>query len=190
MLTMYVIGEQMPVYTFVPVVESGLEDDSPDVRQIAHYAIQRIKNEVAEMPDVIERINKLREFSIFEGMGIRELHAIASVISVENFDRGDVMIKEGEDNTSIYLVVRGKVTIYEGFGTPNQREKVTIGEGSFLGELSLFSRMPPNATCVAADPTEAYVLRHYQFQEIMRVYPQMGINLCKFFTTKLRQTAY
>ncbi len=190
MLAMYAIGEQMPVYTFVPVLESGLEDDSPHVRQIAHYAIERIMNEVAEMPDIIERINKLREFSIFEGMGIRELHAIASVVSVENFHAGDVMIKEGEDNTSIYLVVKGKVTIYEGFGAANQREKVTIGEGSFLGELSLFSRMPPNATCVAAEPTEAYVLRHYQFQEIMRVYPQIGINLCKFFTTKLRQTAY
>ena len=193
MLAMYVVGEQLPSYTFIPVLESGLEDGSRDVRDIAHYAMNRITNEVAEMaevPDIIERINKLREFGIFEGMGIRELHAIASVISVEGFHPGDIMIKEGEDNTSIYLVVAGKITIYDGFGTEQQREKVTIGEGSFLGELSLFSRMPPNATCVAAEPTEAYVLRHYQFQEIMRVYPQIGINLCKFFTTKLRQTAY
>jgi hypothetical protein len=190
MLSMYVIGESIPHYSFVPVLESGLEDASPHVREIARYSLERMRNEVTEVPDIIDRIHKLNDFSIFEGMGVRELHAIASVLSVEQFAPGDIMIREGEDNSSIYLVVRGKITIYEGFGTERQKEKVVIGEGSFLGELSLFSRMPPNATCVAAEPTEAYVLRHHQFQEIMRVYPQIGINLCKFFTIKLRQVAY
>jgi CRP-like cAMP-binding protein len=145
---------------------------------------------VAPMPDIIERINRLKNFSIFEGMGVRELHALASVVNVEHFKPGDVMIKEGEQNSSIYLVVAGKVTIFVGYGTPDQTEKVTIGEGSFLGELSLFTRMPPNATCVAAEDAEAYVLRHHQFEEIMKVYPQIGINLCRFFTMKLRQHAY
>jgi len=190
MLAIYVIGEQMPAYTFIPVLESGLEDDSPHVRQIARYAIERISNEVAEMPDIIERINILREFSIFEGMGIRELHAIASVVSVEHFQPGDVMIKEGEANSSIYLVVSGKVTIFKGYETEHQQEKATVGEGSFFGELSLFTRMPPNATCVAAEDTEVYILGHNQFQEIMEVYPQIGINLCRFFTTRLRQVSY
>ncbi len=27
-------------------------------------------NEVAPMPDIIERINKLKDFTIFEGMGV------------------------------------------------------------------------------------------------------------------------
>jgi ATP/ADP translocase len=190
MLAMYVIGERFPRYSFLPVLEARLEDESPDVREIARYALKRIMDEDAEMPDIIDRINKLNSFSIFEGMGVRELHAIASVVTVELFKPGDVIIKEGEENSSIYLLVRGSVTIYEGFGTDHQREKVTIGEGAFLGELSLFSRMPPNATCVAAEPTDVYVLRHHQFQEIMRVYPQIGINLCRFFTIKLRQVSY
>ena len=64
---------------------------------------------------------------------MRELHALASVVNVEHFKPGDVMIKEGEQNSSIYLVVAGKVTIFVGYGTPDQTEKVTIGEGSFLG---------------------------------------------------------
>ena len=152
--------------------------------------MKRSMSEVADMPDVISRINTLKNFTIFEGMGIRELHAIASVVTVEIFKPGDVMIREGEENSSIYLVVQGKITIFEGYGSDAQKEKVTIGEGSFLGELSLFTRLPPNATCVAAEQTKAYVLRHHQFQEIMRVYPQIGINLCRFFTMKLRQIAY
>jgi len=190
MLALYVIGDQMPLPSFIPLIQERMRDEDPYVRQLANYALKRCMNEVATMPDIIERIAKLKTFGIFEGMGVRELHAIASVVSAEHFEPGDIMIKEGEENSSIYLLVDGKVTIYGGYGTPEQREKATIGAGSFLGELSLFTRMAPNATCVAAEPAEAYVLRHHQFQEIMRVYPQIGINLCRFFTVKLRQLAY
>ena len=192
LLAVYVIGEQKPERAFVPVLESRLEDESPFVQEVARSALKRAFNEVAEMPmpTIIEKINKLKDFSIFEGMGVREFHAIASVLNVEHFEGGDVLIKEGEENSSIYLMVRGKIIVYEGFGTDRQKEKVALGPGSFVGELSLFSRMPPNATCVAAEPVEVFVLRHHQFQEIMRVYPQIGINLCRFFTMKLRAIAY
>lgn len=190
MLALFVIGDKLPQTDFIPIIQFHLEDEDQHVRELADYALKRCIGEVAVMPDIIERITRLKSFGIFEGMGVRELHAIASVVHEERFATGDVMIKEGEENSSIYLVIAGSVTIYEGFGTENQREKVTIGAGSFLGELSLFTRQVPNASCVAAEPTDAYVLRHHQFQEIMRVYPQIGINLCRFFTMKLRQLAY
>ena len=190
LLALFVIGEQHPRQIFIPIIERRLDDESPSVRELAEYALKRAMNEVVPMPNIIEKINVLKAFSIFEGMGIRELHAIASVLTVESYPPGSVIIKEGEPNSSIYLIVSGKVTIYDKYETPEQREKITLGEGAFLGELSLFSQMPPNATCIAASDVEAYVLRHHQFQEIMRVYPQIGINLCRFFTVKLRQLAY
>ncbi len=190
MLALLVIAEIQDGNSYVPIIESRLNDRFAYVRELADYAMKRSMNEVVDMPDVISKINTLKDFGIFEGMGIRELHAIASVVNVETFKPGDIMIREGEENSSIYLVVTGKITIFQGYGTEHQKEKVTIGSGSFLGELSLFTRLPPNATCVAAEDTEAFVLRHHQFQEIMRVYPQIGINLCRFFTMKLRQTSY
>ena len=190
MLALFVIGDQKLGDSYTPIIESRLEDKFKYVREIAEYALARNTNGDVPMPEIIEKINKLRTFGIFEGMGIRELHAIASVITAETFEPGSIMIKEGEENSSIYMIVNGQVTIFEKYGTPEERQKVKIGEGSFLGELSLFTRLPPNATCVASEITEAYVLRHTQFQEIMRVYPQIGINLCKFFTMKLRQVQY
>lgn len=190
MLALFVIAENGDGDSYIPVIESRLTDAIPYVRELAEYAMNRALNKEAPMPDVIAKINTLKRFGIFEGMGVRELHAIASVVSEEHFKPGDIMIREGEENSSIYLVVNGSVTIFDGYGTELQKEKVTLGEGAFLGELSLFTRLPPNATCVVAEHTVAYVLRHHQFQEIMRVYPQIGINLCRFFTLKLRQMQY
>jgi HEAT repeat protein/ATP/ADP translocase len=190
LLALNVIAEEDPKPGFVPVIESRLTDENTYVRQLAEYALARINNEVAEMPEILEVVNNLKKFSILEGMGVRELHALASVLNVETFQSGDIMIKEGEENSAIYLLVAGNVDIYVGHGTPEEVKKVTIGEGAFLGELSLFTRMPPNATCVAATETHAYVLPHHRFVEIMKVYPQIGINLCRFFSQKLREATY
>ncbi len=189
-LALYAIGDQIPDSSFIPVIELRAQDKFADVREMADFALKRIMKEEAEMPETIQRINTLKTFTIFEGMGIRELHAIASVVAVEQFNEGDVIIREGEENTSIYLVVNGNIKILTGYETSDQEEKVTIGAGSFLGELSLFTRMPANATCMAAGDVEAYVIRHHQFQEIMSVYPQIGINLCGFFTSILRRVSY
>lgn len=190
MLALFVVAECMCDAGFIPVIESRLTDEDPYVRQLARYALARCTNEVVEMPEIIDIVNKLKTFSIFEGMGVRELHAIATVLNVETFQPGDILIKENEENSSLYLLVSGTVEIYSGYETSTQQLKVTLGEGSFLGDLSMFTRMAPNATCIAAQPTEAYVLQHHRFVEIMKVYPQIGINLCRFFSLKLRQASY
>jgi len=190
LLALYVIGEHKPAPGFVPVIELRLSDQNQYVRELARYALARTMNEVAEMPDIIHIVNMLKDFSIFEGMGIRELHALATVLNVENFETDDVMISQGEENSSLYLVVNGSVAIYGGYGSAEEKKKAVIGHGTFMGELSMFTRMSPNATCVAAEPTEAYVLPHHRFVEIMKVYPQIGINLCRFFSQKLRDAQY
>jgi len=190
MLTLFLIGENLAGGQYIPIIKTRLNDQYAYVSEIADFALKRSLNEVVPMPDVTERIQKLKSFDIFEGMGVRELHAIASVVNVEHFEPGDILIREGEENSSIYLIISGSVRIYKDYGTEKQIEKVVVGEGAFIGELSLFTRMPPNATCVAATSTDAYVLKHHQFQEIMRIYPQIGINLCRFFTMKLRASNY
>ncbi len=192
MLALFVIaeGEAAETEVFIPIIESRLNDKFAFVRDVAQYAIDKSYGKGTEMPDIVTRMQKLKEFNIFEGMGVRELHAIASVLTTEIFEPGVVMIRQGEENSSIYLIVSGKIAIFDNYGEENRREKATLGAGNFLGELSLFTGLPPNATCVATEQTQAYILRHHQFQEIMRVYPQIGINLCRFFTLKLRQVQY
>lgn len=191
LLALFVIGECQLDPSFIPTLEASAEGDpSPDVRQAAEYALARCQNEDAPMPDIIETIKKLKSFSIFEGMGVRELQAISSVATAEVYPAGEVLIEEGEDNSSIFLITSGHVGVYSGYGSDSQVQKVVLGDGAFIGELSLFTKSMANASCVAEDEVETFVIRHHQFQEIMKIYPQIGINLCGFLATKLRETTY
>ena len=142
------------------------------------------------MPDEMKTAELLGTFAIFKGMGKKELEAIARVTGYERFEPGEVVITEGDVNDSLYLIVEGDVGIYGGYGAPDQDHKATIGPGTFLGELSLFTQMPPNATCVAATKAALLVVPHGYFIETMKTHPLIGINLCRYFSMKLRQVRY
>ena len=78
MLSLYVMSDLMPNVAFIPVIESLLEDEDPFVRQVAEFARARETNKEAKMPIIIDIINKLKTFALFEGLGTRELHAVAN----------------------------------------------------------------------------------------------------------------
>lgn len=187
MLAAYVIGESTAVEGLVPSLSILQEDSDMYVRQTAHYAVKRYLNEVADMPEIIDLLNKLKNFILFDGMGIRELQAIAAIAAHETYTAGEVVIGPDEDNFSLYLVLKGRVCIYKDHGTKEEQVDRTIGPYGFMGELRLFTGVSDNSTTIAIEPTDVLVIGQNHFQEIMKIYPQISMNLCLFFA--LRMTA-
>jgi CRP-like cAMP-binding protein len=177
----------MPNAAFIPVIESRLEDEDPFVRQVAEFASERSSTKETNMPEIIDSINRLKTFSLFEGLGTRELHAIATVTKIEGFQPGDVLIRAAEENQSIYLVVSGKITIYSNYETPEQKEVRTVSDRGFLNFAPMFTGLPPINTSVVREATEALVLPQSQFHEIMRVYPHIAVNLLRIAALMLRE---
>ena len=73
MLTVYAMADLLPNKAFIPIIESQLEDQDPFVRQVAEYASDKAAGKEAPMPEIIDLISKLKAFSLFEGLGTREL---------------------------------------------------------------------------------------------------------------------
>ncbi len=185
MLTAYAIGEGFHDPVFIPTLEELMEDGEADVRQTAAYALKRCLSEEAVMPEIIELINLLRNFILFDEMGVRELRAIASVVVQEQFQTGEILMREGENNSSLYLLSSGEVRLYKDHGTAEEKLLGTLGPGAFMGELRLFTELPAPATCVVTETLTAHIIRKHHFLEIMRIYPQIGINISLFFALRL-----
>jgi hypothetical protein len=190
MLTALVMGEYRPTEARYPAAEALMADPDPRVRAVAAYAAKRCLNEDADMPEEIAELGQLERFEIFGGMGVRELAAIASITRRRYFAAGETVIAQGEEVASIFLVVSGAVGIYADFGTDRETLKATIEGGGFIGELSLFTGLPANVACIALERAEVLTIDHHHFQEIMTLHPLIGINLCRYFSLKLRQKTY
>ena len=181
------ISDVWPDESLIPVVESRLYDEHKDVREAANMVLKKQDDQESTMIDTVELIEKFSLFPIFEGMSTRELHALATVTEIRNFEVGETIIQEGSENFSIYLITSGLVRVYKNYNGPMQTLKFSIGTGSFLGFVGMFTNTPVEVTCVASEPTETFVLPQVQFQGIIRVYPQIAVNLCRFCAIKFKE---
>jgi signal-transduction protein with cAMP-binding, CBS, and nucleotidyltransferase domain len=190
MLTVYAMADLTGNAAFIPIIESRLEDADPHVRQVAEYASDKAMGKEPRMPEIIDLISRLKTFSLFDGLGIRELHALASIAKSETLQAGDIIIRAGEENPSIYLILSGSIATYAGYQTSDQKEVRVTEANGYLNFVPMFVKEPPMNTSVATVRTEILVLPQSQFHEIMRVYPQIGLNLLKMAAGIFRQMGY
>jgi hypothetical protein len=190
LLAVYVMADLLPNQALIPVIESRREDQDPFVRQVAEYASAKALGKEAPMPEIIETINRLKSFELFEGLGTRELHAVATIAKPEKLQTGDVIIRAGEENPSIYLVISGQITTYHNYQTPEQEAARTAEANGYLNFVPMFAHVPPANTSVVTQDAEVLVIPQSQFHEIMRIYPQIGLNLLKMAAMVFRQMGF
>jgi len=190
MLTVYAMADLTGNAAFIPIIESQLEDADPHVRQVAEYASDKAMGKEPRLPEIIDLISKLKAFTLFEGLGIRELHAVASIAKRETLQPGDIIIRAGEENPSIYLILSGRIATYADYQTADQKELRASEANGYLNFVPMFTSEPPMNTSVATEESEVLVLPQSQFHEIMRVYPQIGLNLLKMAAGIFRQMGF
>ncbi|MBU2551646.1 MAG: cyclic nucleotide-binding domain-containing protein, partial [Proteobacteria bacterium] len=184
MLTAFYLSEA-EVPTFPIAIEALLEDPDELVRETARYAVRRKKGEAPPMPEILDTILFLKTCLVFDGLGTRELKAVASIAVRQSYQAEEVIVEQGSEDDSLRLIVNGRVNVVR--KTPDGEVKVlkTMGPTAFFGLVRLFSGGLSDETYIAAEPTSILVVNRFHFEEIMRLYPQIGINLCTFFALKL-----
>ena len=57
---------------------------------------------------------------------------------------GDVILKEGEESTDAYIILKGEVNVIK-----KNEVIATLQENSIFGEIGLVDQRPRTATCIA-----------------------------------------
>lgn len=188
MLTAYAIGQCLPQMRFYSAVEALLEDPDIGVREAAAYAMQRCLKEDADMPETIHDIRVLQGEALFEGIGMRGYRAIAAMAAQKFYKQGDILIRQGEAVGFLFLLRDGQVRV-AGDGASAESVK-TLGNGDTIGAEGLLSGVAADKTYVVeSDFLEALVFTRQAFFEIMSLYPQISINLCRQLAIRLSRTA-
>jgi len=142
---------------------------------------------VSPMMGTAEKMIHLKRVPLFADLQTRELAAIASIAVHETYSPGTTIIVEGEPGESLFLILRGKVSVIKGLGTPQELFLAELGPGEFFGEMSLFDREPRSASVLAVEETEVLELDKFQFEEIMRQFPKIAIQACRVLCGRLRE---
>ena len=133
----------------------------------------------------IER-NKLKEFSLFEGLTDEQIDRVGRVMTVRKFSQDDVIIKEGEEGGEMFVLIEGAIVISKSL-TLNIVEQPELGDKSliqlddsqhiFFGEMGLFGSDKRSATVKALTDVQLGALNRDQALRLAEEDPRLGYRL-------------
>ena len=186
MLAAFASGERAPDDVGLPTVQRLVDDPHEHVREAAAYALRRITQGDAFLPETVFDINALTRATLFDGVSIRAMEAIASTIQQKFYKADAVIIGEGDEVHSIYCIISGTIDVFRHYGKPDQAKVRTLADGAVIGETPLFTSHPSQEACVVASEfIELYAIDFDDMRHIMTVYPQVVVNLAAAFALRL-----
>ncbi|MGE5618386.1 MAG: Crp/Fnr family transcriptional regulator [Sphingomonadaceae bacterium] len=128
----------------------------------------------------------MRSIPYFAGLPDPELERIRPLVRQRSFERGDIVILEGEPCEAIYFVGTGGVKVFK--TSPEGKEQVLriMKPGDTFNEVPVFDCGTNPASVEALDSTTLYLLRSEDLQRLMREVPGISRNVIRILASRLR----
>jgi len=128
----------------------------------------------------------LQAYSLFGGLSAEQIGLIRPLMGSAVFNEGDVIIREGEPNDSIYFIVEGRVQV-----SRRGIMIIELPEGQTFGEMELLDVMPSVATVTAAQPVRIVTISNRCVRTVYsrdpKVFGIVMMNLARDLSRRLRR---
>jgi CRP-like cAMP-binding protein len=135
---------------------------------------------------VLSEVDFLAEVSIFALMERKDLESIAKMIRRYSFHEGDVIIREGDQDRRLFILVSGEVKVVKNLGTQKEQRVANLEPYNYFGEMALIDDMARSASVVARMPTEVLSLNHWNLRREIEKYPALAFELLKMLSQRIR----
>lgn len=113
-----------------------------------------------------------------------ELSLLSSFGDSRSYQAEDIIIREGDENDHLYLVLKGKLEVLQTFDGQT-RPVATLEAGDSLGEVSVFDPGPASATVRALSEAEVWLISRSSLDRLHAANPKVAYRLLSRITTCL-----
>lgn len=115
------------------------------------------------------------------------LDTLARSAKVRGFAPGELLVKEGEDATTFYVLCEGQAEVVKRLGEGGEQVIGHLGEGDFFGEMALLDGFPRVASVRAVSDCECLVLARWDFLALVRSSPEVALGILPVLSRRLRE---
>jgi AAA family ATP:ADP antiporter len=169
-----------------PSLQRLLTTTQPAVRAMTSWSLARLsRDRIAQgdgnMLSLVEKVLILKSSPLFSETPDNVLADIADLVDEIAVEKDQVIFNRGEPGDSLYIIVSGKVQVWEGDRLLN-----SLGEGDLFGELALLDPEPRLATVKTTESTRVLRLDQTHFHEVLGVRPEVSSAIIRVVTRYLR----
>ena len=128
----------------------------------------------------------LAKVSLFSGMRASDLERIASLAQSHVFQAGQTIIREGDRDGRLFVIVSGEVEVIKGLGKKTERYVRTLGPLNYFGEMALIDDLVRSASVVAKGETDVLILDQWRLRQDIERYPAMAFELMRMLSQRIR----
>ena len=132
-----------------------------------------------------EKATYLTTVSLFSHLKEEELERLASQSRYCSFKFGEAIIREGERDDRLYILINGKVNVFKSYGTKKEKRLRTIEPPAYFGEIALIDDLVRSATVVAMRDTETLCLDKLDLDREIEKSPIIAKKLLQMLNRRL-----
>ncbi len=103
-----------------------------------------------------------------------------------SYAAGDVIFREGELGTEMFIIQEGEVNIIKHINGESHMLS-HLEKGDFFGEMAVLESVPRTADAVAATDVRAVVINGARFDEMLRRNPEVAVRIIRKYSKRLRE---
>ena len=135
----------------------------------------------------IEQI--LRESEYFSGLTDTQLNAILACASTCRFERGDYLVRQSDQDGSVFLLLSGRteILVTQVGDEPSLEVIASISAGEIVGERALLGMTRRSATVRARSPIEALRWDAGQLRALLDEQADIGATIMRAIACRLSE---
>mgnify|MGYP001248681222 CR=1 FL=1 len=120
---------------------------------------------------------------LLANFGANELQLLSSYGDSRSYQTGDIVIRQGEDNDILFLVLKGKLEVIQ--DDLNSKPVAVLEAGDSIGEVSVFDPGPASATVRAGTEAEVWLITRDSMDRLHAANPKVAYRLLSRIATCL-----
>jgi CRP-like cAMP-binding protein len=119
-----------------------------------------------------------------------EIGTVLSYTQWRRYARGEVAIRAGEDERSLYVITAGRFAVWI-VSSGGRRRAAILQPGDLFGELAFFDGQPRSADVEAIEDSEARIMTPAGFDRLRLTHPRLALcfvmDLGRILSMRFRQ---
>jgi CRP/FNR family cyclic AMP-dependent transcriptional regulator len=133
-----------------------------------------------DIQELFDAVNSLNAEDAFKPrLSLEQWRVFQTFLSRHEIRAGDLLVKQGERDRTLYLLERGTLQVFVSSPKPGTSRLSILRPGAVVGEAGLFSDQPRMANVEAMTACTVWALRGPRLEELAARNPALALELVR-----------